>query len=101
MVFIAFGANVAGRWGRPEQAIRRALEEIEARGATILAASVLYLTKAHGKFNQPDFLNGVAVISTTLFAESLLRMLKALEREAGRLPTPKAQTGKWTPRPLD
>jgi 2-amino-4-hydroxy-6-hydroxymethyldihydropteridine diphosphokinase len=89
---ILLGANL----GNPQQQIARALESLEVNGCKVVATSSLYLSYPWGDTNQPDFLNQVAVIQTSLTALDLLRLLQSVEREAGP-----AKTSRWGARYLD
>jgi 2-amino-4-hydroxy-6-hydroxymethyldihydropteridine diphosphokinase len=60
------------------------LSRIEAHNIRVCAVSPLYATRAIGNARQPAYVNAVAVLDTTLPPESLLRVLKAIERESGR-----------------
>jgi 2-amino-4-hydroxy-6-hydroxymethyldihydropteridine diphosphokinase len=65
-------------------------------GLRLCAASPLYETAALGRARQPAYANAVALIETELSPEALLRVLKRIEREAGR------RGGRpWGPRTLD
>ncbi len=60
------------------------------------AVSPLYETRAVGNARQPAYVNAVALLDTTLSPESLLRVLKQVERDSGR------RGGRpWGPRTLD
>jgi 2-amino-4-hydroxy-6-hydroxymethyldihydropteridine diphosphokinase len=77
--------------------VKAALTEIGALPGTDLErTSPLYGTKPWGKPDQPDFVNAVVEILTTLAAGQLLTAVKAIERAHGRLPGER-----WGPRPLD
>ncbi|MDQ6694677.1 MAG: 2-amino-4-hydroxy-6-hydroxymethyldihydropteridine diphosphokinase, partial [Chloroflexota bacterium] len=65
-------------------------------GTRVVNRSPLYVTKAWGKTNQPDFLNMVAEISTELPPETLLSECKKIEQQEGR-----TEGEHWGPRPLD
>jgi 2-amino-4-hydroxy-6-hydroxymethyldihydropteridine diphosphokinase len=58
--------------------------------------SPLYMSKAWGKTDQPDFLNMVVEIDTELPPASLLREIKQIEAAQGRTPGER-----WGPRPVD
>jgi 2-amino-4-hydroxy-6-hydroxymethyldihydropteridine diphosphokinase len=58
--------------------------------------SPLYVSKAWGKTDQPDFLNMVVEIDTALAPASLLRKIKQIEADQGRTPGER-----WGPRPVD
>jgi 2-amino-4-hydroxy-6-hydroxymethyldihydropteridine diphosphokinase len=83
-VLVALGANCPGPWGRPAETIARALGKIEDANIRVCAVSPLYETRAVGNARQPAYVNAVALLDTTLSAESLLRVLKAIERDSGR-----------------
>jgi 2-amino-4-hydroxy-6-hydroxymethyldihydropteridine diphosphokinase len=63
---------------------------------TLLAASRLYRTPAWGLEQQPDFINAVALLETTLPARALLDRLLEVERGFGR-----ERRERWGPRILD
>ncbi len=96
MIWLAFGGNVSGAWGVPFNAFDRALEALESAGLTIVARSSLYETLPIGSIRQPLFLNAVVGVRGAIAPGALLRLLKRLERRAGR-----RTNGRWGPRPLD
>jgi 2-amino-4-hydroxy-6-hydroxymethyldihydropteridine diphosphokinase len=100
MLLLALGANQRGAWGPPRDSLARALRELQAAGIGIIRVSHIYKTPPVGVGAgwQPAYLNAVAVASSggALGPTGLLRLLKSLERRAGRrvsLPL--------RPRPLD
>ena len=95
-VLLAFGANQAGAWGEPAEAIERAMAELDRRGVTIVRVSRLITTEPMGQPGQARFANAAASGETALSPEALLAVLKELEHAAGRRPGPR-----WGPRPLD
>ena len=79
--FIGLGANLGDRQGT----IQLALEAIgEARGTQVLRVSTLRETDPVGLVEQPKFLNGVAMIETTVPARGLLEQLLEVEGRLGR-----------------
>jgi 2-amino-4-hydroxy-6-hydroxymethyldihydropteridine diphosphokinase len=95
-ILLALGANCPGVWGTAPQTIAHALREIERANIDVIAVSSFYETEAVGRARQPVYVNAVALIDTSLPPESLLRVLKAIERRAGR------RGGRpWGPRTLD
>lgn len=65
--------------------VRQALDALATLPQTTLArASSLYRSAPVGYHNQPDFINAVAEVATTLQAPALLRALLALETRHGR-----------------
>lgn len=79
--YVGLGANLGDR----ESTIRRALVLLGERlGVKIVLVSTLRETVPVGLVEQPPFLNGVAMVETTLDPESLLDELLAVELELGR-----------------
>lgn len=66
------------------------------RVGNVTALSRLYRTRPWGVTEQPDFCNAVATIETDLPPKTLLRELKALESEFGRV-----AGERWGPRIID
>ncbi len=93
--YIGLGANLGDAASTVESAISRlaAADDI-----TLVARSPLYRTPAWGVTDQPDFINAVAGVDTTLPAEALLSLLLSIERDAGR---DRAAERRWGPRALD
>jgi 2-amino-4-hydroxy-6-hydroxymethyldihydropteridine diphosphokinase len=73
------------------------LDKIEAANIDVRAISPLYATRAVGNARQPAYVNAVALIDTALSPESLLRVLKGIERDSGR----RGAGRPWGPRTLD
>jgi 2-amino-4-hydroxy-6-hydroxymethyldihydropteridine diphosphokinase len=95
-VLVALGANCPGPWGTPAQTIAHALGKIDRANIAVGAVSPLYETRAVGNARQPAYVNAVALLDTALSPESLLRVLKQIERDSGR------RGGRpWGPRTLD
>ncbi len=91
-MWLGLGANLGDRAG----ALRRAVAELDGRGARVEAVSGLYATAPHGVADQPEFLNAACRVRTALDPPALLALAKAIEVAAGRAPGPR-----WGPRPLD
>ncbi|TPW71629.1 2-amino-4-hydroxy-6-hydroxymethyldihydropteridine diphosphokinase [Schumannella sp. 10F1B-5-1] len=94
---IALGANL----GEREQTIRQAVAQIEStEQIDVLAVSPLYETTAitldGPDPDKPGYLNGVALVTTTLDPETLLDVLEGIERAHGR-----ERTERWGDRTLD
>jgi 2-amino-4-hydroxy-6-hydroxymethyldihydropteridine diphosphokinase len=81
---LALGANCPGVWGTPRETLRRALEELEQVGITLKAVSPFYETAAIGQTRQNPYVNAVVLVETHKSSDSLLRLLKNIERRAGR-----------------
>ena len=79
--YVGLGANLGDR----EATIRRAVELLaEREGIEVLAVSALRETDPVGLEDQPRFLNGAAVLETTLGPRALLETLLEVERVLGR-----------------
>jgi 2-amino-4-hydroxy-6-hydroxymethyldihydropteridine diphosphokinase len=96
LVILALGANLPGRWGEPRAALRRVVAELTNAGLRPKAASHIYATTALGPGRQKSYLNAVLILESHLAPAALLRLLKALERSAGRRFAPR-----WGARCLD
>jgi 2-amino-4-hydroxy-6-hydroxymethyldihydropteridine diphosphokinase len=83
-ILIALGANCPGSWGMPGETIVRALQELERVGVRVESVSALYETAAVGRARQPAYINAVALLQSSLAAPALLRLVKDIERRAGR-----------------
>lgn len=93
--FIGVGANLGDRWATicgAQAALARA------PGIMAVEPSAVYETAPVGVREQPEFLNLVLGIETTLTPEELLVVLHALEKAAGRR---REREVRWGPRTLD
>ena len=80
-VYIGLGSNLDA----PAERIECALRELDALPQTrLVARSRLYRTAPWGGIAQPDFVNAVAELETSLTAHALMRSLLAIEHDAGR-----------------
>ena len=90
---IALGSNLA----EPARQVRAALSALEAHPQIqIEKTSSLYLTAPVGYDNQPDFVNAVCSVRTSLDGVSLLAVLNRIEADFGR-----ERTFRNAPRTLD
>lgn len=81
LAYVALGANLAD----PVAQLRAALEALaRLPQSRLLRASSLYRTAPVGIAGQPDFVNAVAALETTLAPLSLLDALFAVEGQFGR-----------------
>ena len=91
--WVGLGSNLR----EPRQQIDAALQALAAIPQTqLLRASRLYRTPPWGRLDQPDFINAVAELATTLAPEALLAQLRRIEHDAGR-----QRLERWGPRSLD
>lgn len=94
LAFVAIGANL----NDPQDQVRRAIAALGALpGTTLLGSSSLYGSKPMGPQDQPDYINAVAQLATTLAPLTLLDELQRIEREQGRV----RKDERWGPRTLD
>jgi len=96
MILIGIGSNVSGPWGPPKATVERALTALDEAPLQRVKASRAIVTAPFGRIDQPDFVNAVAEIKTSLEPSALLAHLHAIERRAGR-----RRTLRWGPRTLD
>lgn len=95
-VLVAMGGNEAGAWGGPVATFQRAVCELELYHVQVVALSHIYNTSPSGGGRQGRYTNAVIAVRTPYPPAALLRLLKRIERRAGR------RTGRvWGPRPLD
>lgn len=92
-VFVGLGSNLDA----PQRQLSRALAEIaRIDGVTLEATSSLYGSAPLGYRDQPDFVNAVARLGTTLSPYALLGELQRIEQQQGR-----QRTFRDAPRTLD
>jgi 2-amino-4-hydroxy-6-hydroxymethyldihydropteridine diphosphokinase len=87
-IFLLLGSNLGDRFQN--------LSEARKRIGSVVQASPIYVTAAWGNTNQPDFLNQVIEISSTLNPEELLRNILDIEIAMGR-----KREEKWGARIVD
>lgn len=91
--FIGLGSNL----GQPRQQLVRALSELASlKSSKLISKSTLYISKPLGPQDQPDYINAVAELETSLSALTLLSNMQAIETEHQRV-----RTEHWGPRTLD
>ncbi len=80
-VYVGIGANLED----PVRQVRQAIDELDAIERTcVLAASSLYRSAPVGYADQPDFINAVAKLQTSLSPHELLEALHVIENRHGR-----------------
>jgi 2-amino-4-hydroxy-6-hydroxymethyldihydropteridine diphosphokinase len=92
--YIGLGSNLDDPQSQLEQAIA-ALRRLP--HSRLTALSRLYRSRPMGPADQPDYVNAVAMLDTTLEAHALLDALQAIEKAQGRVRGPQ----RWGPRTLD
>jgi len=92
-VYVGLGSNI----GRRERELTRAIERLRGLPDTrVVKVSRFVETKPVGVLDQPDFINSVVELDTSLGPLALLDRLKAIEGEMGRKPSTR-----WGPRLID
>lgn len=91
--YIGLGSNIEG----PRDQVIQAISELaELPSSTLLKASSLYQSKPLGPQDQPDFINAVAELETSLSVRKLLSYLQEIESNHHR-----SREIHWGPRTLD
>jgi 2-amino-4-hydroxy-6-hydroxymethyldihydropteridine diphosphokinase len=92
--YVALGSNIDG----PMSQVMRAFDALAALpGLRLVLRSSLYRSPPLGPVDQPDFVNAVAGLLTTLEPRALLEALQALESQLGR----RRPAVRWGPRRID
>ena len=91
--YVGLGSNLGNR----QENLQAALRELgQMPTISILRVSSLYATAPVGVTEQPEFLNAVAALETSLPATELLDVFLNLENKLGRV-----RTFRWGPRVID
>lgn len=81
IAYIALGSNL----GDKEKNLRRALLLLKQQGVEVVRVSSFLSTEPYGVTDQPQFLNAVACVRTSLTPLALLDVLLATELAMGRV----------------
>ncbi len=93
VVYLGLGSNVGDRLENMRSAVRM-IDEHEA--CRVQKVSSLYETAPVGFIEQPDFLNAVIEVVTSLDPRKFLRLCSHIEKSLGR-----KRTIRWGPRVID
>jgi len=92
--YIGIGSNL----GNPVEKARQAIESLkELKASSLILTSSLYCSKPMGPSDQPDYINAVVKLETSLTALALLDELQQIELTQGRV----RKDERWGPRTLD
>ena len=91
-VVLSLGGNI----GEVKQAFITSINLLQDKVGDVVSTSSLYQTQAWGVGNQPDFLNQVLIINSSLPPHKVLKVCMEIELELGRV---RAQ--KWYERTID
>lgn len=81
LVYIGLGSNLEN----PLQQIKTAINDLQSlTGVTIIAVSSLYQSPPMGPADQPDYINAVLSLETSLSPHQLLDTLQSVEQLHGR-----------------
>ncbi len=78
-VYLGLGSNLGDKRKNIRNAVKLLREHVK-----VIKVSSLYKTKPVGYTDQPDFLNAVLEIKTSVAPSGLLRIVKAIEKKMGR-----------------
>ena len=82
-VYLLLGSNM----GDSEQMLAVATNMIEKNIGKLTKSSSIYRTAAWGKEDQPDFLNQIIIVSSSLSSSTVLKEMFGIEKEMGRIRT--------------
>ncbi len=81
LAYIGLGSNL----DQPLAQVREAINELQQTdGLKLVAVSPLYASSPMGPQDQPDYINAVAAVETSLSPHDLLKKLQNLEQQHGR-----------------
>jgi 2-amino-4-hydroxy-6-hydroxymethyldihydropteridine diphosphokinase len=83
--FIALGSNVAGRFMSPAEAVEAAMLAIQCTEIIMICRSRLYRSAAWPDPADPEFVNAMISVETSLAPDALLARLHGVEAEFGRV----------------
>ncbi len=93
IAYIGLGSNLGDR----EDHLRTALSDIDAHPEiSLVKTSTFYETSPLGNSQQPDFLNAVVQVQTSLSCQGLFQVLHLIEQDMGR-----KRQAHWGPRIID
>ena len=85
LILIGLGGNLPSpSHGAPKTTLTAALERCEAAGIHVTARSRWYESEPVPKSTQPNFINAVVRVETTMAPAALLAVLHRIEKEFGR-----------------
>lgn len=91
-IYLLLGSNL----GNSKLLLKRSIDQINLAIGQVIKSSSIYETKAWGFEDQPDFLNQVIEVESTLSAEMILKKINEIEDNLGRI-----RQIKWHARVID
>jgi 2-amino-4-hydroxy-6-hydroxymethyldihydropteridine diphosphokinase len=83
-VLIALGSSLAGGFASREALLEAALDDFPAAGLKLLKRSAWWRSASWPDPEQPDYLNGLALVETALSPRQTLAALRRIEAAFGR-----------------
>lgn len=97
MILVGLGANLEFDGFSPVQNMEKVLADLDEHAQVhVEDVSSWYLTAPVGKIDQPDYVNGVARLRTSLAPLDLMHLLLETEKRYGRV-----RGERWGPRTMD
>lgn len=90
--------SLGGNVGNVEEIFKKAIQLMEQNFGILKLKSSLYVTKAWGVENQPDFLNQILVFECSLKPIDVLNHSLFIEKQLGR---DRTNQNRWEQRPID
>lgn len=84
-IYLLLGSNL----GEPAKQFKKAKSHLQKQIGKIIRESSCYSTAAWGNTNQPDFLNQVIILESTLSPQKVMQKILSIEKEMGRIRTKK------------
>ena len=85
LCYLGLGSNLANELGTPTEHIKKAVQQLHTHAQIKdVRLSSLYASKPMGPQDQPDFINAVVELQTTLEPLALLAVCQQLEQNAQR-----------------
>ena len=85
MILLGLGANLPSNLGPPMATLAAALDALGAEGVRLVRRSPWYRSPPLSPSAQPWYVNGVALVRTTLAPDDLLALLHRIEARFGRV----------------
>ncbi len=84
-VLVALGGNLKGQFASCQNLLEAALDQFAGAGLTLLGRSSWWRSAAWPDPQQPDYLNGLALVETRLGPDEVLSALQEIEAQFGRV----------------
>lgn len=95
-ILVGLGGNLPFGTSSPVDSLKGALADLQKHGVSVVACSPFYRSAPVPPSGQPDFINAVAQVETSLSAAKLLSLLHQIEAAYGR-----KRQDRWQARTLD